>query len=217
MITSRVARVIILIICRFTVPCGWPPDVVLCSFVPCVRIRSCTEVSGALPPEPGGRGVRGIYHFTATAARATIRLPLRRIGATGSPSLAERQAVRPRGRFVPPGGNRPERLSGAAAAGDDRSTRSSHLGFLVRLRWPESDTSQGGWGTGPPGLWPQHLGGTHRKPGRAGRKERTLESAHSWTPRPWWSRACIEWREDKAILPEGRTPNEYVTCLESCL
>ena len=62
---------------------------------------------------------------------------------------------------------RPERLSGAAAAGDDRSTRSSPLGFLGRLRRLESGKSQGVWGTGPPDLPPQHLGGTHKEPGRA--------------------------------------------------
>ena len=59
---------------------------------------------------------------------------------------------------------RPERLSGAAAAGDDRLMWSSPLGFLATLRWLESDKSQGVWGTGPPGLPPQHRGGTDTKP-----------------------------------------------------
>ena len=59
---------------------------------------------------------------------------------------------------------RPERLSGAAAAGDARSTRSSPLGFLGRLRWLESDKSQGGWGTGPPGLPPNILGAPTENP-----------------------------------------------------
>ena len=33
-------------------------------------------------------------------------------------------------------------------------------------RWPQCGKPQGVWGTGPPGLPPQHLGGTHKEPGR---------------------------------------------------
>ena len=55
----------------------------------------------------------------------------------------------------------------ATAAGDARSTRSCPLGLLGRLRWLESDKSQGVWGTGPPRLPSQHVGGTHKKAGRA--------------------------------------------------
>jgi len=45
--------------------------------------------------------------------------------------------------------------------------RSSGRRLVWLCRRPQSDKPQGVWGTGPPGLAPQHLGGTHRKPGGA--------------------------------------------------
>ena len=116
---------------------------------PCATAQLAACGRGVSAPREGSfpGSSRSALHGAATSGRSLLgALPPH---PQDLPLCSHRSAC-----YSPPateGG--PERISGAAAAGNDRFLWSSPLGFLDMLRWLGSDESQGVWGTGPPGLF----------------------------------------------------------------